>query len=296
MPRCRSRHRWSVISQRQLGQKDTGPACNELPGRKHGLCQESGGLALPRDATAAPSCSIANPATPDHCDINTSFKLPSPRQPYTANMALNPSHHPSYAAEFGGPSRTKKLGFGTRPALLLDICDAYFSPSSPLHLPPATLASVITTLTTLLTAARTTNTPIIYAQTLYTRPSSQTPASPRSNSPLQSPNSSTPPRSSPNPFRRGILRPPPPAKRPPTEQEIPLPLLRDEPRDAAGGNGRGYRRDSGILDERECACRGAGCDAGGVSADGGGWGVYGSGKGDALGEFDGCCGEVWGCG
>ncbi|KAK4446633.1 Isochorismatase hydrolase [Podospora aff. communis PSN243] len=87
-------------------------------------------------------------------------------------MALSPSHHPSYAAECGDPSRTKKLGFGAHPALLLlDICDAYFSPSSPLCLPSSTLTTITSTLTSLLTAARKENTPIIYATTTYTRPS-----------------------------------------------------------------------------------------------------------------------------
>lgn len=94
-------------------------------------------------------------------------------------MALDPSKHPSYAAECGDPSRTKKLGFGRRPAiLLLDICEAYLSRSSPLCLPEQTRDLAIEALSALLDAARqegssssaaeAQNIPIIWAQTLYT--------------------------------------------------------------------------------------------------------------------------------
>ena len=95
-------------------------------------------------------------------------------------MALNPSAYPSYAAECGDPSRTKKLGFGRRPAiLLLDICEAYFAESSCLRLPEETLNSATKALSVLLEAARhrrlstgsddVERFPIIYAQTLYTQ-------------------------------------------------------------------------------------------------------------------------------
>ncbi|KAH9897584.1 hypothetical protein F4778DRAFT_241218 [Xylariomycetidae sp. FL2044] len=110
--------------------------------------------------------------------------------------ALDPSRHPAYAAECGDPSRTKKLGFGKRPAvLLLDVCEAYILPTSPLVLSPDTVECVTRAISTLLAAARATvdeggsagdvaqeheaarhdggrssNVPVIYAQTLYTHP------------------------------------------------------------------------------------------------------------------------------
>jgi maleamate amidohydrolase len=100
--------------------------------------------------------------------------------------ALDPSAYPAYAAECGDPSRTKKLGFGTRSAvLLLDVCSAYTSPSSPLCLPEPVLARAISAISDILQAARqqlkkskivtpnnddhdNENMPVIYAQTHYT--------------------------------------------------------------------------------------------------------------------------------
>lgn len=93
--------------------------------------------------------------------------------------ALDPSHCPGYAAECGDPSRTKKLGFGKRPAvLLLDMCDAYFSPQSPLVLDQDTLDRVSKAWSEILdtvrerrpNAAADKDIPIIYAQTFYTHP------------------------------------------------------------------------------------------------------------------------------
>ncbi|KIW19656.1 hypothetical protein PV08_00230 [Exophiala spinifera] len=93
-----------------------------------------------------------------------------------AAVALDPSRYPGYAAECGDPSRTKKLGFGTRPAiLLLDMCDAYFSPSSPLVLDQDTLDRVSKACSEILDTVRARPTtadevPVIYAQTFYTHP------------------------------------------------------------------------------------------------------------------------------
>jgi maleamate amidohydrolase len=93
--------------------------------------------------------------------------------------ALDPSRYPAYAAECGDPSRTKKLGFGVRPAvLLLDICEAYFLPDSPLAIPDKTLHSVSDAIRRILEAARSSRIsqpsgdddeiPVIFAQTYYT--------------------------------------------------------------------------------------------------------------------------------
>lgn len=105
-------------------------------------------------------------------------------------LALDSSRYPAYAAECGDPSRTKKLGFGARPAiLLLDLCEAYFdASSSPIALPPDTIAGVSKAVAEVLDAARDddddnsesnnskggqcdSEVPVIYAQTLYTHPS-----------------------------------------------------------------------------------------------------------------------------
>ncbi|KAF1809995.1 Isochorismatase hydrolase [Eremomyces bilateralis CBS 781.70] len=97
------------------------------------------------------------------------------------SSAINPSFHPAYAKECGDPSRTKRLGFGACPAILfVDVCEAYFAPSSPLCLSPETVERSSTTIAALLRAARKTgitnkagepdDLPIIYAQTLYTHP------------------------------------------------------------------------------------------------------------------------------
>ncbi|KAJ9134096.1 hypothetical protein NKR23_g10314 [Pleurostoma richardsiae] len=94
-------------------------------------------------------------------------------------LALDPSSYPAYAAECGDPSRTKKLGFGARPAVLVvDVCEAYFNPSSPLRLPDETLHSVSQALALLLAAAREApapagsdappRLPVFFAQTFYT--------------------------------------------------------------------------------------------------------------------------------
>lgn len=92
-------------------------------------------------------------------------------------LALDPASYPAYAAECGDPSRTKVLGFGTRPALLLvDVCEAYYDSDSPISLPETDLQGVTASITTLIEAARQPSTdssdrlPIIFAQTLFTHP------------------------------------------------------------------------------------------------------------------------------
>jgi len=93
-------------------------------------------------------------------------------------MAIDPSVYPEYAAECGDPSRTETLGFGKRPAIVLvDVCRAYMSPSSPLALSEETISSTTSAITALLKAARTTTRdagnetiPVFYAQTVYTHP------------------------------------------------------------------------------------------------------------------------------
>ncbi|KAK5128733.1 hypothetical protein LTR85_000066 [Meristemomyces frigidus] len=85
---------------------------------------------------------------------------------------LSPSVYPGYAAECGDPRRTKTLGFGTRPALLLvDICEAYACNTSPLRL--ESVSGSLENVASLLTAARQapTSVPIVYAQTCYISPS-----------------------------------------------------------------------------------------------------------------------------
>ena len=93
-------------------------------------------------------------------------------------MAIDPSFYPEYALECGDPSRTKTLGFGTHPAILLvDLCKAYTSPASPLALNESAIAQCIATTTALLESARSTyrnlakdTMPVFYAQTVYTHP------------------------------------------------------------------------------------------------------------------------------
>lgn len=93
-------------------------------------------------------------------------------------MAINPSAYPAYAAECGDTSRTKTLGPGLRPAVVLvDVCGAYISASSPAALSPDTVDSTTSAIDSLLKAARTTirNTenetvPVFYTQTTYTHP------------------------------------------------------------------------------------------------------------------------------
>ncbi|KAL1901436.1 hypothetical protein Sste5346_001841 [Sporothrix stenoceras] len=92
-------------------------------------------------------------------------------------LALDPASYPAYAAECGDPSRTKVLGFGSRPALLLvDVCEAYFDQESPVAVPEADLEGVTESISALITAARSPSTssaerlPIIFAQTLFVHP------------------------------------------------------------------------------------------------------------------------------
>jgi nicotinamidase-related amidase len=93
-------------------------------------------------------------------------------------MTINPSAYPAYASECGDPSRTKTLGFGLQPAVVLvDVCGAYMSPSSPIALSPNTITSTASAIGSLLKAARTTprnsetdTVPVFYAQTVYTHP------------------------------------------------------------------------------------------------------------------------------
>jgi maleamate amidohydrolase len=114
------------------------------------------------------------------------------QQPEAMSPALDPKSHPAYAAECGDPSRTKNLGFGTRPALLLvDVCEAYYAPSSPLVLSDSTLGRATAALSQLVQAVRNADSGlqpqnpdatqsqnqnarstsiIIHTQTLYTHP------------------------------------------------------------------------------------------------------------------------------
>ena len=93
-------------------------------------------------------------------------------------MAIDPNVYPAYAAECGDPSRTKILGFGSRPAIILvDVCRAYTSSTSALAISEESIKSTTSAITLLLQAARATirdsenNTiPVFYAQTVYTDP------------------------------------------------------------------------------------------------------------------------------
>ncbi|CAK7198900.1 hypothetical protein SEUCBS139899_001568 [Sporothrix eucalyptigena] len=95
-----------------------------------------------------------------------------------STLALNPASYPEYAAECGDPSRTKVLGFGKRPALLLvDVCEAYFDPESPIAVDSNQLETVTAAISALITAGRhttgdndETKLPVIFAQTLYVHP------------------------------------------------------------------------------------------------------------------------------
>ncbi|CAK7217396.1 hypothetical protein SBRCBS47491_003150 [Sporothrix bragantina] len=93
-----------------------------------------------------------------------------------STLALDPASYPAYAAECGDPSRTKVLGFGKRPALLLvDVCEAYFDPASPIAVDAESLERVTTAISALITAARQSTTdntklPIIFAQTMFIHP------------------------------------------------------------------------------------------------------------------------------
>lgn len=84
---------------------------------------------------------------------------------------FSPSLYPEYAAACGSP---KQLGFGARPALLLvDVCKAYVSEASPLHLPGAKKAA--DNILELIKAARSHRPPIsiVYSQTRYSKPTLQ---------------------------------------------------------------------------------------------------------------------------
>lgn len=89
---------------------------------------------------------------------------------------LDPASHPAYAAECGDPSRTKVLGFGQRPALLLvDVCEAYYDAASPIAVGDVEQKKVTAAIRALVEAARQPRTeedalPIIFAQTLYAHP------------------------------------------------------------------------------------------------------------------------------
>jgi maleamate amidohydrolase len=94
-------------------------------------------------------------------------------------MAIDPEIYPAYAAECGNPSRTKKLGFGNRPAVILvDVCDAYVSSKSPLALPKSSISNATSAMSALLSSARSTKRngdqepiPVFFAQTVYTHSS-----------------------------------------------------------------------------------------------------------------------------
>ncbi|CAK7223805.1 hypothetical protein SCUCBS95973_005305 [Sporothrix curviconia] len=96
-------------------------------------------------------------------------------------LALDPASYPAYAAECGDPSRTKVLGFGKRPALLLvDVCEAYYDPASPVAVDGQALKGITAAISALITAARHTDRvdgkeeqpklPIIFAQTIFVHP------------------------------------------------------------------------------------------------------------------------------
>ncbi|KAF2811738.1 Isochorismatase hydrolase [Mytilinidion resinicola] len=79
--------------------------------------------------------------------------------------------HPSYASSLASNLHTR-LGWGTSPALLLiDVCSAYWSPTSPLSLlaDPAGSTSPAC-MRRLLAAARTGATPVLWAQVRYNHP------------------------------------------------------------------------------------------------------------------------------
>lgn len=89
---------------------------------------------------------------------------------------MESSPYPAYAAECGDPSRTKVLGFGSRPAVLLvDVCRAYTSPDSPLMLPLDVTSPALSAIARLIAAVRSAtrdvedeHVPIFYTQTTYT--------------------------------------------------------------------------------------------------------------------------------
>jgi nicotinamidase-related amidase len=84
---------------------------------------------------------------------------------------LSPEDYPEYS-QFIANKGGNRLGFGTRPALLLvDVNSAYFT-SGPLDLRSYEKAgAALETIKTLVTAARAGNCPIIWAQTKYIHPS-----------------------------------------------------------------------------------------------------------------------------
>ncbi len=92
-------------------------------------------------------------------------------------MAIDASIYPSYAAECGDPSRTKILGFGRKPALVLvDVCAAFTSPDSPLCLARSDIERSTDAISRLLSAVRSNegdggfSSPTFFTQTVYTHP------------------------------------------------------------------------------------------------------------------------------
>lgn len=90
----------------------------------------------------------------------------------TATMsALSGSDYPAYAANISNKTQAP-LGWGQRPVLLIvDVCKAYFSKSSPTNLLSSTCetgASVPVNVTRLIDAARAGGCPVVWARTLFT--------------------------------------------------------------------------------------------------------------------------------
>lgn len=113
-----------------------------------------------------------------------SWALPAGRPPPAMPAALDGALYPAYAAACGAPGHVNRLGFGAKPALLLvDVCEAYFSPSSPLALYTETQQQKATAISALVQAARGNDTrpaaglshaqPIFYAQTAYQQPAAR---------------------------------------------------------------------------------------------------------------------------
>jgi len=83
---------------------------------------------------------------------------------------LSPSDYPEYVPGMGGAASTKVMGFGSRPALILiDVCKAYFEPSSPLSLVSySNAAKAPASMKKLVDAAHENKVPVIWTQILYT--------------------------------------------------------------------------------------------------------------------------------
>jgi nicotinamidase-related amidase len=82
---------------------------------------------------------------------------------------LSPSDFPEYLPGMGGSMNTKVLGFGDRPALILvDVCKAYFDPSSPLTLTAYSRSlEAPSSMRKLVVAARSGKVPVIWTQVKY---------------------------------------------------------------------------------------------------------------------------------